>query len=91
MIAIGSKNKRDLKKCIETIRNDVGMTSFDYDTDSMCVGDESHLYKEATAFFRCYDKQNPLDIDTIKSDLNEMLIIQANLGSDYYRSLSIIK
>lgn len=91
MISVGSKTDRELKRCIEQIRLDVGSTSFSYDTDSMTIGDKQHHYREATSFFRCYRKGELLTEDMFKTDLFEMLQIQKVLGSEYYRNIVVLK
>ena len=91
MIAVGSKTKRELNHYIEIIRQDVGETSFSYDTDSMTIGDDAHLYREATVFFRCYKKGEPLSVEMLINDLSKMIHIQRKLGLDYYRNLVVIK
>lgn len=91
MIAVGAKTERELKRFIEQIRHDVGETSFAYDTESMTIGDKGHLYREATAFFRCYKKGNEITTEMLKNDLKEMIQIQKKLGLDYYRNLVVFK
>ncbi len=91
MIGIGYKNEKELKLYVDQIRSDVGKTSFSYDTETMNVGDKGHLYRQATAFFRCYKKGDLITTEMLRNDLLEMILIQMKLGSDYYRNLVIKK
>ena len=91
MIGIGSKNEKELKYCIDTLRKDIGTTPYNQETESMDVGDKHHLYKEATVFFTRYTKGEKLTESRLREDLKYFLAIQKELGEDYYRNLTLAK